>query len=267
MEGVLDLKPESIDSFANLLRSTTIENIISTIEILQKRQLAVHELKEVMNNRYTEILETPDLQKIIENNTWLFGPQYTILGAEEDTFTSIARNLRNEIKDINLVSVGEVENATEIDGVNRQVDLFLARKIPNFDATGNQFFKCLIVEIKRPGISLNKKHLQQIDDYAEIIARHPAFGSAKMRVEIILIGRKISKDDVQIRQRMNSLKHKAEFGLVTDDEKMKCYIKDWFTIFDEFELSNNYLLGALQTKLEDISEKNTSDLVKKLQNA
>lgn len=265
LDGVLDLKAESLDSLASLLKSTTLENIISTIELLQKRQQAIHELKEVMNNRYSEVLETPDLQKIIENNTWLFGAQYATLGAEEDTFTTIARNLRSEIKDINLVSLGEIEDATKIDGINRQVDLFLARKVPSFDSIGSQIFKCVIVEIKRPGISLNKKHLQQIDDYSEIVSRHPAFNSAKMHFEIILIGRKISKDDFQIRQRMNSLRSKSEFGLVTDNEKIKCYVKDWFTIFDEFELSNNYLLGTLKTKLEDLSERNTKELIQKLQ--
>jgi uncharacterized protein YpbB len=86
-----------------------------------------------------------------------------------------------------------------------------------------------------------------------------------MVFEIILIGRKISKDDFQIKQRMNGLKDKAEFGLVSHDDKMKCYVKDWYTIFDEFELSNDYLLETLNTKLDSLSGKNTNDMVKELQ--
>ena len=265
LEGVLDLSSENVDQLASQIKAITFENIISTIETLQQRQKAIHQLREIMDNRYSEVLETPDLQKIIENNTWLFGPQYTTLGAEENTFTTIAKTLKNTITLDNLITAEDIENGLSLEGVNRQVDLFLARKIPTFDSTGNQIYKCVIVEIKRPGISLNKNHLKQVDDYCEIISKHPAFGSKKMYFEIILIGRKISKDDFQIRQRMNNLKDKAVLGLVTDSEKMKCYVKDWYTIFDEFELSNSYLLSTLNTKLEFLSAKTTSDLVVELQ--
>lgn len=265
LDGVLDLNSESIAALAEQMSRTTLENIISTIEVLQKRQLSVHKLREIIGVRYKEVLETPDLQKIIENNTWLFGPQYTTLGAEEDTFTRIARNLREQVKGIHDVESGDIFEDVEIKGANKQVDLFLARKIPTFDADGKEIFKCVIIEIKRPSVSLNKKHLQQLDDYAEILAKHPDFSSDKLRFELILVGRKISKEDIQIRQRLKSLKEKAEYGLVTDTDNMKCYVKDWFTIFDEFELSNNYLLGNLQTKLEDLTADPTVSMVKELQ--
>src|SRR5690606_22754144 len=142
---------------------------------------------------------------------------------------------------------------------------FLARKVPTYDSIGNEIYKCVIIEIKRPGISLNKKHLQQIDDYAEIIAKHPAFSSDKMYFEILLVGRKISRDDVQIKTRVGGLKDKGEYGLVTYSDKIKCYVKDWFTIFDEFELSNGYLLKTLEAKLDNLSDIKTDRVVHILQ--
>ncbi|MGZ8174845.1 MULTISPECIES: ATP-binding protein [Methylobacter] len=265
LEGVVELDSENLDMLANQLHKTTLENVISTIESLQKRQHAVLKLREVMENRFAEVSETPDLQKIIENNTWLFGPQYTTLGAEEDTFQVIAKNLRDEVKDINLVNDDDLAEGAIVDGVNRQVDLFLARKVPTYDSEGKEFYKCVIIEIKRPAVSLNKKHLQQVDDYAEIITNHAAFGSDRMRFELILVGRKISRDDVQIKRRLNSLKDKGEYGLVTDDNNIKCYVKDWFTIFDEFDLSNRYLLTNLNTKLGTMSDTPTRDLIEELQ--
>lgn len=265
LEGVLDLSNESMKSLAEHLRTTTLENIVSTIEVLKKRQNAVHCLKEVMDNRFLEVLETPDLQKIIESNTWLFGPQYTTLGAEEDDFTRIAKNLRERITGVDEVTAQDIEQEKLVDGAKRQVDLFLARKTKTFDARGNSIFKCVILEIKRPSVSLNKKHLQQLDDYAEIISKHPSFNSDRMYFELVLIGRKISKDDFQIKHRKESLKHCAEYGLVSESPKMKCYVKDWFTIIDEFELNNTYLLENLNTRLESLSEQNTECLVQQLQ--
>ncbi len=264
LDGVLDLDSENMSLLAHQLSKTTLENIISTIETLQKRQISVHKLREIMENRFNEVLETPDLQKIIENNTWLFGPQYTTLGAEEDSFQKIAVNLRNDVKDIDVISTEDIEAGSDVNGINRQVDLFLARKIPTYDSQGGQYYKCVIVEIKRPGVSLNKKHLSQLEDYADIIEKHPAFSSDKMRFELILIGRKISKDDVAIKRRLRSMKEHAEYGLVATG-RIKCYVKDWFTIFDEFDLSNNYLLDRLNTKLDEITDKKTENLVNDLQ--
>lgn len=264
LESVLDLDQKHLNSLNNQLNKTTLENIISTTEALQKRQFAINKMREIMEYRYKDVLETPDLQKIIENNTWLFGPQYTTLGAEEDTFTSIAKKLRDEIKDINIVTEDDIFDGIDVIGVNRQVDLFLARKIPSFNSSYQQCYKCVIIEIKRPGISLNKKHLQQLEDYAEIISKHPAFSSSKMIFELILIGRKISKDDYYINDRIANLKDKGELGLVSTG-RIKCYVKDWFTIFDEFELTNNYLLSTLRTKFDSITENTTDEIVLELQ--
>jgi hypothetical protein len=263
LESVLELTSDDMERLAGHLQRTSLEHIISTIEVLQQRELSVHKLSEIMVKRYNEVLETPDLQKIIENNTWLFGPQYTTLGAEEATFTHTARELKEKIKD--EVSEADIATGADIEGVNRQVDLFLARQIPSYDSQGKQIYKCVIVEIKRPGVSLNKKHLQQLDEYAEIIEQHPAFSSQKMRFDLILIGRKISQQDRMIRHRWSSLKDKAELGLVTDSDRVKCYVKDWFTIFDEFKLSNSYLLETLNSKLDSLSDESTEELVKSLQ--
>lgn len=269
LDDVLDLSDTQINLLAKQLKSTTLENIISTIEILQKRELTVAKLKELMDKHYESILETPDLQKIIETNTWLFGSQYELLGAEEDTFTKIAQKLRKEIKGVNEIGLNDLDSDdhTEvvIEGLNRQVDLFLARKQYTFDALGKPIYKCIIVEIKKPSISLNKKHLQQLNDYAEIISKYPGFNSGKLVFELILIGRKISKDDFSIKAQLQSLKDRGEFGLVLQTEKIKCYVKDWYTIFDEFNLSNNFLLENLKSKYDDLSDESKISLVNDLQ--
>ena len=264
LDSVLDLEQGQLESFSKQIKRTKLENIVSTIEELQKREFAIKKLREIIENRFSEIKETPDLQLIIENNTWLFGPQYETIGAEEDDFNKTAKSLREKIKGINSIESSDVDEDSEIDGVKRQVDLFLARRKPAFDGSGNQIYKCVIVEIKRPGISLNKKHLEQLEDYRDIIEKHPSFSASNMTFDLLLIGRKISKDDVRIRQRLNDHKEKGEFGLVSTG-RIKCYVKDWFSIFNEFELTNSYLIEKLTTKLEDLSSEATVTLVDSLQ--
>lgn len=270
LDNVLDLSDTQVDLLAEQLKSTTLENIISTIETLQKRELAVNKLKELMDNHHENILETPDLQKIIENNTWLFGAQYEILGAEEDSFTKITQRLRGKVRGIDDIGTDDLDkndaiNAVVVDGLNRQVDLFLARKNKTFDTLNNPIYKCVIVEIKRPSASLNKKHMNQLLDYAEILSKFPEFNNGEIYFELILVGRKISKDDFSITSHLNSHKEKGEKGLVLHDGNIKCYVKNWYSIFQDFQLSNTYLLDNLKSKYEDLSTESKISLIDDLQ--
>lgn len=264
LSSVLDLEQASLDALARQLKRTTLENIISTIELLQRRQQAVRDLRELMNVHYADVLETPDLQKIIENNTWLFGAQYETLGAEEATFTKIAKALRDGMKGINNVEIEDIEGAATVEGANRQPDLFLARKFPSFDSFGKRFYRCIIIEIKRPSIALNIRHLRQLDDYAAIIKRHPEFNSENMRFELILIGRKISDSDIEIASRLRQQLSRGENGLVTEDERMKRYILNWYTILDGFELTNSALLEKLKLRRDELSGAAKEEIVERL---
>ena len=267
LEGVLDLEQGGLDRLSKIITDSSLENIISTIEEVTKRLSVLKMFREVMEYKYHKVLETPDLQKVIEKNSWLFGEQYSLIGAEEDDFYKLAKELRNKVKDIDEVEIDELEEGVCIEGARRQVDLFLASKRMSYDESNNKIFKCLIIEIKRPGVSLNKKHLRQLEDYAEIISKHPSFGTSnKMRFELVLIGRNISKNDTAIRSKLDSSKIHQEPGLVNKDDKIKTYIRDWFSILDEHELSQNYLLEKLKPRLPDFTDVEPINLIGRLQN-
>jgi len=265
LNDVLDLDAQSLLQFSHQLKHTRLEHIISTIEILQQRQSSVHKLRELMNTHYLTVSETPDLQKIIESNTWLFGNRYETIGAEEDTFTKIAKNLRDQIKSIHHIDEDDVEDGTQVEGVNRQTDLFLARKIPTLDSMGKKIYRCIVIEIKRPGIALNVKHLRQLDDYANIIKKHSEFNSEHLRFELILVGRKISSADTEIMSRLEGQLSKSDLGLVSDDAKMKRYVMSWYTLLDGFELSHSHLLDVLKLQRESFSTWTKEELVEDLQ--
>lgn len=265
LNSVLDLDEKSLITLANQLRHTTLENIVATIEVLQRRQMAAGKLRTLMNDHYRDVLETPDLQKIIESNTWLFGSGYETLGAEEDTFTKIAKDLRDKMPQINAVGADDLDDAADVAGANRQTDLFLARRIPTVDSNGQKVYRCVIIEIKRPSIALNVKHLRQLDDYAGIIKKYPEFGSEKMRFELILVGRRISGSDTEIASRLNGQIARGELGLVSDDPRMKRYVLNWYTLLDSFELSANYLLDQLKLKRSLFENSTKKQLVEELQ--
>ncbi|KMM86950.1 Histidine kinase-, DNA gyrase B-, and HSP90-like ATPase [Pseudomonas taetrolens] len=265
LESVLSLDAGSMRQFALQLNKTKLNNIIETIEVLQNREHAIAQLKEVINIHYKDVKETPDLQKVIENNTWLFGPSYDILGAEEDSFTKISKSLRAEVTGVVDIEDADLEIGVDLVGAKRQVDLFLARKKPLFDSRGRKYFRCVIIEIKRPGVSLNNKHIQQLDEYASILSTHPIFNSELVKFELILVGRNISNKGSLIHSRCRSMQVHGEPGLITSDDKIKAYVKTWATIFDEFELTNDYLLEKLKTQRADLDGTTKEELISDLQ--
>lgn len=265
LEGALELDEKSMQNFAKQLQRTTLESIVASIEVLQRRAVAVQKLRYVMDEHYREVLETPDLQQVIESNTWLFGPRFETLGAEEDSFTQIARRLREQVIGHSPVDKDDVDDEEDLPGAKRQTDLFLARKFPYTDSMGNQVYKCIVVEIKRPGISLNKKHLRQLEDYAEIIKSQPKFGSEKMHFELILLGRQISSADTIIKGRLSAQVLRNDPGLISDEPRMKLYVMNWYTLLDSFELTNSFMLEKLRLKRDDYSVVSREGLVEELQ--
>ena len=261
LNSVLDLNESSLKKLAGQLNQTTLENIVATIEVLQRRQVAVEQLRVLMNEHYREVLETPDLQQIIENNTWLFGPSYETIGAEEDSFTKIAKRLYERVAKGTELDENDVDLPEDLHGAQRQTDLFLARKYPTADSRGQKIYRCIVIEIKRPAISLNKKHLRQLEDYADIIKKFPEFMSEKMHFELILVGRQISSSDEQIKSRLNGQIARGELGLVADDPGMKCYVMNWYTLLDSFELSNGFMLERLKLRRAEYTESSKADLV------
>lgn len=262
LDSVLDLDSAAMENFAAQIKRTKLQNIIQTIESLQKREHAIARIAEIMRHHYKVTLETPDLQGVIESNTWLFGNQYESIGAEEDTFTKIAENLRNTVKDINLVDKDDLEDVATVDGANRQVDLFLVRRQKQYDSNNQPYFRCVIIEIKRPSVSLNTKHLRQIDDYAAILSRHPEFNGIRTKYEIVLVGRKISDSNFDIHERLNNLADRNDPGLIgagTPTNPIKKYVKTWQTIIEEFRISHDFMLSTLKTQRDSLEIESTKE--------
>lgn len=269
--SILELDSKSLNDLQAQINKSSLQNIISTIETLQRRESAVQKLKEIIVNRYREVTETPDLQLVIENNTWLFGNKYSLLGAEEDDFQKVAYNLRNYIEGVDVLAlddldIEDVSSGLSVEGVRRQVDLFLARKKIDFNSRGESIFQCTIIEIKRPSVALNAKHFQQLKNYAKIILNHAGFSMENMRFELILVGRKISSADFEINAALETAESKNEPGLVFEvkNGRIKGFVKTWGTIFSEFDIANHYLLNKLKLKREFLDKETAKDLINTL---
>ena len=265
LNGALELDPAATARLAGHLRRSSMENIAASIDVLQRRELAVQKLRHLMTEHYRDVLELPDLQRIIENNTWLFGPRYETLGAEDDSFTKIARSIRDRVVGLREPAEEDVDCADDLHAARRQPDLFLARKFPAVDSLGRQIYKFIVIEMKRPAISLNKKHLRQLEDYAEIIKSMAEFDSELMHFELILVGRRISSKDSRIRSRLHGNVVRGDLGLIEDNPNMKLYVMNWTSLLASFELTHHFMLEKLKLKRAELVGRTKGELVAELQ--
>ena len=270
LQGVLELSNEQLDEFSSQIKKSKLDHIIATIGSLQKRDLVIQKMKHLFQEYKKEVLETPDLQGVIEANTWLFGEQYTTIGAEEDDFNKTAKTLRDtdlEIKRDDIIEQSDLIEGAEIEGAKGEVDLFLARRMATVDhSTNKKFTRCTIIEIKRPSVSLNKKHLRQVDRYAEVLHNHPEFNDENMKFDVILVGTKLTQNDYQITQRLKDNAGRGGQGLVSGaDDRIRVYVKTWATIFNEFHVSHSSLLEKLKINRAKLENKSKDELVNELQ--
>ncbi|MGB0894183.1 MAG: ATP-binding protein [Parashewanella sp.] len=270
LEGVLELNKAQLKEFSSQIKKSKLDHIISTIGLIQKRDEVVHKMKRLFKDHSEHVLETPDLQGIIEANTWLFGAQYETIGAEEPDFYENAKNLWSKDKEIEGLSCLEQEDLIEgatIEGAKGEVDLFLAKKLLTVDhSTGEEFIKCTIIEIKRPSLSLNNKCVRQVERYREVLERHPAFNDEKMRFDVILVGTKFSQNATNIKTRLKDNAGKAGQGLLLGaEDRIKVYVKTWATIFNDFDITHKHLLNKLRINRDELQTQTKDESVKELQ--
>jgi len=269
LEGVLDLTQEKLDTLANQIKRTKLDHIISTIEVLTKRSDTIEKLKYLFEMFSKDTKETPDLQKIIENNFWLFGAQYEIIGAEEDDFQKTSEKLLRTITNKDQIEIEDLVNSNlSLENIRCQTDLFLARKMITYTEEIGSHFKCTVIEIKRPSTVLNEKHLRQIEKYAAVINKHTGFNDPDMTFDIILVGCKISTDDYIIKQRLKDNRGKGHKGLVFGAEsRIRGYVRTWAEIFNEFDITHKHLIIQLRNQRVKIESPTKDELVSDLQNS
>ena len=117
--------------------------------------------------------EVDQLHPLIKDNAWLFGEDWR-LSRSEASLTNVLRAVVDDevVLEADLAaSGGEIRLA---DGRRGRVDLLFERTILS---PGDQ--QRLVVELKRPSVSLGNKELAQIRGYASALSSHAGVGPGK----------------------------------------------------------------------------------------
>ena len=243
---VVSLTPEERMKLAHTLKATSLNKILRTIGLIKNRYLVVKLLKGLVFDLKKFSTEREHIQKAIEDNYWLFGEQFHLVSAD-DTFEKALSNY--------LYLLDGVDRKSFIDSDERlrRPDIFMCRKrkIPDINNFSDMLEENIIVELKRPSVTIGKEQFRQIEDYLDLIKNEEQFNSQMRNWKFFVVSNKV---DGFIKDQYKSFQTRNKRFLVHTKEQFEIYAMTWDDIFQLFEIRHEYLLSKLDFDKNIIEE-------------
>lgn len=240
---IVDMSDDERKGLSEILEYTTMSNVTKTINLLKDRAIVIEQLKSLVFDKSESITEAKHIQPFIENNYWIFGEQYHLVTAEEPDFEEALRRFRYILNGEKLT---KEESKIDSPDKNKEMDIFAVRQSKHGDIK-----KCIVVELKRPSVTLGSKELTQVKTYFKTIQSEDRFNADNIEWEFYLVGNTINTD---IENEYENASSYGEKYLVFKVKKCKIYVKRWSDIITEFEINNSFLLDKLQLQQNALAE-------------
>lgn len=223
---VLELPADRAQDLADLLQRTTLTAIINASKTIANRLdfLSGLELLLFDPTSKQQLLERAQLQKILEEQTWIFGEQFALTVADQSLNEVLAKHRERLGREPGADREDEVELP---DGGRGIVDLMLSRcLIPQNDPESRHH---LVIELKRPSQKITNKVLGQVEDYALAVAKDERFRDSRTTWEFWAVSNTI--DDTA---RMRTTQSRRPKGLLTelDDPAIQVWAMPWSRILE-----------------------------------
>lgn len=238
IDGVVRLSAREREELSNVLKKTTFSRIVETIKLIENRHEVIELLKTLVFDLTRFTTEREHVQRVVAENYWLFGEQYHLASADQN-FQQLLSSY--------LYIIDEVRDIQEISSYDwkRRPDIFLCRKQSLPDPADNEYQieENIIVELKRPSVTIGKAQFRQVDDYMDFIMREDRFNSQTRRWKFFVISNKV--DDYIVKQ-YEAFKEKGKKFLVHQSGRYEIYALTWDDLFRTFEIRHRYLLDKLE---------------------
>ncbi len=251
IEQLQELSNDEKEDLLEILKRTTLSNIIKTIKEIDHRLDVIDKLKVLLSEHEEKTLEVKHLQKILDENFWLFGEQFRLFSSTEGPMDEKIIKYAKEVL--------EIEDPKLETSPKGEVDLFLTKT----ESTSANKKHNIIIEIKRFSKTLGKKEYDQIESYMDGIVSQTLSNGENQYWEFYLIGKDYEK---YIKGKIESAKPYGEKdrGLCynINDGKVKIYVRKWSDILEvEWDYKMKYLKEKL--KIQAKQAKNSPDEITK----
>lgn len=253
LEQLQELTEDEKRDLLDILNRTRLSNVVSTIKEIDYRLDVIEKIKLLISKWEKETLEVKHLQKILDNNFWIFGEQFRLFSSTEGTLKNVLMKYASDI-----LKIDNPELNTKPSG---ELDLFLTKT-----ESSSESRQCnIVVELKRASKTLGKKEYDQIEEYMEKISRENICNGDNQYWEFYLIGKNV---DNHICDKIDSAKNYGEKsrGLCYNikDGRFKIYVRKWSDILEvEWGYKMKYLKDKLRIKQKEVA-KTPDDITKTL---
>lgn len=234
LESVTKLTKARIDELRDILERTSLTNVITASRLVGDRLDFLHGLNALLFDTATRkaTKERRQLHRILAQETWLFGEEWTLTGDDERLTEVLRKHLRFVGEDAELAETGDVLLSDGADGIP---DLVLGRK----RQSAENHFHQLVVELKRPNYRLGDEDVSQIRKYADAIYKDERFSQKNVNWEFWLVGN-TTKDVVDGMREQPHL----PFGVV-QAAPYKIVVKTWAEVISDAEYRLDFVQKSL----------------------
>ena len=245
IDGIVSLTEEERVQFAKTLRSTSISNINRVVTMMRNRLEVIECLKTLVYDLGKFTNERDHIQKIIEQNYWIFGESYHLASAD----VTFERALSNYLYILDGKSQPD-KTPIENQEANRRPDIFMCRNHKVNDAKSSSMLEeNIIVELKRPSVKIGITQYRQIEDYLRLIKNEPKFNSQSRLWKFYVVSAVIDDD---IKSKYETFKNQNKRYLVNFEGNYEIYALSWDDVVQEFYYKHDYMLSKFSFSQESI---------------
>ncbi|RFA10731.1 hypothetical protein B7R54_17105 [Subtercola boreus] len=204
LEEVLNLPPEQANELSDLIKKTSLGALLRAGNQVLGRLEFLTGLEQIINDRQLKklVTERRQLHRILAEETWVFREEYA-LTVDDNTLRTALRSHTGLLGRDDLTPGDLDEPVVDSDGRVIVVDMMLSRVIEQ----SRNHREHIVIELKRPSVSIGKHQLDQIENYAQTVASDNRFAAVQTTWEFWIVG-----DEIDPR-----IKHKFGQGNLPED--------------------------------------------------
>lgn len=240
LSEVFNLTQKQQDDLAELLTHTHLPEIIDVAKTVGDRLTFIYLLEQMVYNDAVgkPIKERSQFHKILLKELWVFGEKYA-LGTSDQSL----RNLLHA----HIKCLGRDEMIPDIpleatEDLTRIPDICLFQQI----CPGYEQFEHLVIELKRPTLTLTKREVDQIEDYAMKVSTNSMFDKASTKWHFILLGQDFdSYVDMKLKNRTDGVGNLYN----SEDGSIAISVLKWSSIIQDNKFKYEFLRNKLNYQL------------------
>ena len=187
LEKLAKMDVEDMDSLNSILDQWSVSDIRTVLDEIEQRLNVIDAIEKLSNDPTTDELHV--LHPLISQAKWLFGvefdnPNYTFNKSLTNVIKELLKSQRKEDVDINWLRRPDLAIGSN----------FSLSCVCTEDADENEIFvvdKILIIELKKGGFTIERKEMNQADEYVDSIYNGNKL-NCKPKIKAFVVGDKIS---------------------------------------------------------------------------